>query len=1322
VNRHAKASSAGSDQREASVNVSARMGLTALLLSFAALLGIFASSASATITRQQEPFSPIDGSSIGATLSQLSGIAIDEATGNVFFTNESFSNKSSNGVLISGGEGGTPTGVASPFKISGTEFFEENNAAFLAYDNSSTSPAKGTLYAYDNAGSIRKYRRNAASETYEEVSGGEIDVPGCERFSGGGMDDEGNVYFGCSGLSRIYVFSPSGTKLHEYDLSATPVTFPGQIAVDAAGDLFVQRQAGGLYKFPANGSGEIEPSNYTQVVPRAGGVAYEPEADEVIVAEEGRAEEFNATTLAKIGEFGREVFGGRTERVALDLKTHRAYVVDYGNEVVRAFGPDVTVATVKAVAATNVTGTKATLNGSVNPEGLEVTECFFEWGTTTKYGHVAPCESLPPTDSEAHFVSAKISGLVSNGATYHYRLVAKDENGPESSNDKTLVTANTVITEAATGVGTSAATLHGSVLPEGLAFSACLFEYKLTTEASYQQVPCKPGAGEIEADFTAHPVSAALTNLQANATYEFRLTATNSEATHSGQVLTFTTSGPPQITEARALNATQSAATIEGKINPSGFGTSYRFEWGPTSSYGNQVPAEFEPYVGAGNEPVRVSAKLNGLSPGQVYHYRIVATSPAGTTASPDQILETLNSCGLPEERCFELVSRREAGPVAIPGESIVYAEMHYQAATEGSGGIAYPVEAGYPEATKGAEVLYHATRGPSSWSSVQLSTPIAVLNEQKNGESGTGAVEWLSHDLSCGFAESVYPLTSDPAIRLAREYGGSNLFRINPDGSYTAVSNLAPENPEEAGAVENYKVDYASQDCSKVLFESRYHYPGVSGVGQERLYEWDEGTLSNAGVVPGPGGEAAVGAVAGAGRDSGGGENTQNTVSEDGSRIFFTAARQTSPNPAEIGKQAIFVREDGTTSRDLSLSETSTPDKGATYQWATPDGSKVFFTANAGLTDESSSEGPDLYMYDLESEKLTDVTPYEGEGGAQVAGFVAAAEDGSHAYFASPNQLVPGRGSTLTENRSNKTLSIYGASNGDFDFVGTIGADFRQSDGVFVSHQIGWTSRVSPNGRYLLFESLVNVTGYDSGGAPEAYLYDAHGGSEGTVCVSCRQDGQPSVAPKGGSDTGGFIYEVLCAGGVTNNRLNGPEFLTMHDGKPQVFFSSPDKLAPGAVENQNNVYEWAHGQVFRLGSAREGQQSPFPLAGFYALFGGASEDGSDAYFVTPETLNWEDGDERLSVYDARVGGGYPEPAAPPAPCEATREGSCQGAPQGAPVIGGAASAAFNGPGNPPAQAPKQKKSKKPHKKKHKAKKGSGKQARQANANRRAGK
>ena len=62
----------------------------------------------------------------------------------------------------------------------------------------------------------------------------------------------------------------------------------------------------------------------------------------------------------------------------------------------------------------------------------------------------------------------------------------------------------------------------------------------------------------------------------------------------------------------------------------------------------------------------------------------------------------------------------------------------------------------------------------------------------------------------------------------------------------------------------------------------------------------------------------------------------------------------------------------------DVSASETAVPDEDAEYQGATPNGSKVYFTAKAGLTAESSAEGTDLYQYDFgapEGERLTDLS-----------------------------------------------------------------------------------------------------------------------------------------------------------------------------------------------------------------------------------------------------------------------------------------------------------------------------------------------------------
>ena len=47
-----------------------------------------------------------------------------------------------------------------------------------------------------------------------------------------------------------------------------------------------------------------------------------------------------------------------------------------------------------------------------------------------------------------------------------------------------------------------------------------------------------------------------------------------------------------------------------------------------------------------------------------------------------------------------------------------------------------------------------------------------------------------------------------------------------------------------------------------------------------------------------------------------------------------------------------------------------------------------------------------------------------------------------------------------------------------------------------------------------------------------------------------------------------------------------------------------------------------------------------------------ASPDGSDVFFVTRERLLGWDNDASYDLYDARVGGGFPEPAPEPDPCQ----------------------------------------------------------------------
>ena len=95
--------------------------------------------------------------------------------------------------------------------------------------------------------------------------------------------------------------------------------------------------------------------------------------------------------------------------------------------------------TLTVAAASSVAGTTATLNGTVNPNGL-VTTAQFEYGLTTSYGSTASVTLSPNNGSSAQGVSAAIAGL-SPGTAYHYRLTATNSVDTTNTSDATFTTA-----------------------------------------------------------------------------------------------------------------------------------------------------------------------------------------------------------------------------------------------------------------------------------------------------------------------------------------------------------------------------------------------------------------------------------------------------------------------------------------------------------------------------------------------------------------------------------------------------------------------------------------------------------------------------------------------------------------------------------------------------------------------------------------------------------------------------------------------------------------------------------------------------------------
>ena len=194
--------------------------------------------------------------------------------------------------------------------------------------------------------------------------------------------------------------------------------------------------------------------------------------------------------------------------------------------------------TVVTEAASGVLGSSATLNAKVNPDGSEVSECKFEYGTTEAYGSTRPCSALPGSGTSPVAVSASVTGL-SQSTTYHFRIVAKNAAGTSTGADKTLKTLPLaiVVTGAASAVTQTSATLNATVNPNGVQVSECKLEYG-TTEAYGSSAPCTPPPGS---GTTAEPVSAALEGLAENTTYHFRISATDANGTSVGADATFKT-------------------------------------------------------------------------------------------------------------------------------------------------------------------------------------------------------------------------------------------------------------------------------------------------------------------------------------------------------------------------------------------------------------------------------------------------------------------------------------------------------------------------------------------------------------------------------------------------------------------------------------------------------------------------------------------------------------------------------------------------------------------------------------------------------------
>ncbi|HEX3040746.1 MAG TPA: hypothetical protein VHP56_01470 [Solirubrobacterales bacterium] len=322
----------------------------------------------------------------------------------------------------------------------------------------------------------------------------------------------------------------------------------------------------------------------------------------------------------------------------------------------------------------------------------------------------------------------------------------------------------------------------------------------------------------------------------------------------------------------------------------------------------------------------------------------------------------------------------------------------------------------------------------------------------------------------------------------------------------------------------------------------------------------------------------------------------------------------------------------------------------GGLFWRATEDGGTAVFTSESRLTPDSGAEAgrPDLYRYDAASEQLTDLTPGGGEA-ADVRGVSGMGESGAPVYFVANGVLAPGAspGNCGGAFDPAQRCNLYVVSGGTVSYIATLPRGDRAVwlEGELSLHDksLSLQASASPSGRYLAFTSSESLTGYDNS-APEGLAYSeifrfdsaSPAGSAPLQCVSCPPHEAPAAGPASVDFAGS--YAPGSAGTRAVWRINS----VLDDGT--VFFDTEQSLVPGDTNGLLDVYE------FEDGAARLLSGGSFPGR---SSFLDASPDGTDVYFRTAEPLIARDRDQdNVSLYDARAGGGFPEPPPPSPGCD----------------------------------------------------------------------
>jgi hypothetical protein len=896
--------------------------------------------------------------------------------------------------------------------------------------------------------------------------------------------------------------------------------------------------------------------------------------------------------------------------------------------------------------------------------------------------------ALKETSLVGSGLNGAIGGLAASGASGNLYVTTAAASSPR----RVLVLSSTPLAAPApvlsppTAITATSATFSGTVDPKG-GLVSCSFEYSLD-QVAWTPVAV-PGCDTLSPGGGPQAISASVSGLSPNGQYSVRLAVSRSlvpNTTVTTALKEFATEGtPPIVSNFGLIEVTGTSVRVVATIDPRHSSTAYVIQYG-TDPVATSATAPVS--IGGGASPLIVSQVVGGLALDTTYYFRVVATNLTGPTATGTKAVRTASEAAGPTARAYEQVSPVDKNYGNVDAGNSPQATAAWDG--EAAGWCTGSTMAGSPYS--GVCGSLASRRTATGWQATALVPPYCGADFTSRTAVASGSAS-LSPNLD--YAAIKHPEAStctgqplDPAAPLP----GANLYREDltaaPAGRFQLLApapSFAPSFTAETGHYEG-----AGADFSRIVFTSTGQQAAGAPAGNfNKVYEWHEGVVSLVSVKQDgtPFTEAAKLPVYAAEQTADG----INAVSADGSRIYFEAPQITGTLVPAAAK--LYLREGGSATFEASQSECTSScgaAAGKAFMFASPSGSSALLKSAEKLTDEPTPTGSNLYLFRQSADPATDPhnltlvsrdsEPADGTN-AEFQGILGMSDDGETVYFAASGQLVEGKPTAagpkvyrwrwnggsptlayLATLSSVKSLAFVDSINWSVDAVGLISAAAMGRPG---------DQLVTPDGRYLLLQTLAPLDPVaDTDIDADVYRWGEEGG---WTCLSCQAPGAASagkanmMAAIPFPESGDSLYRLQ------SDRLR---IVMSEDGK-RVFFGSHDELVPGDVNGAvEDVYEWHGGAVNLISSGHSSESSKLI---------GASISARDVFFITADRLVGWDQDFQRDVYDARIGGGFPEPPAAGAACEGD---ACRGASSSTPgTAGSPGTAQFQGSGNVTAPA-----------------------------------